>query len=47
MGEDEGGGGQKEFVPPPLYPLPPGEGFFLGIIEKKLEQNCQILLVRI
>jgi hypothetical protein len=31
MGEDSGGGGQEEFGPPPLNPLPPGEGRFLGI----------------
>jgi len=29
MGEDEGGGEQKEFGPPPLNPLPPREGRFL------------------
>jgi hypothetical protein len=28
MGEGEGGGGQNEFSPPPLHPLPPGEGRF-------------------
>jgi len=29
-------------VPPPLHPLPPGEGRFLGGIEKMLEENSRI-----
>jgi hypothetical protein len=29
MGEGKGGGGQHK-LPPPLHPLPPGEGRFLG-----------------
>jgi len=41
MGEDEGGGGQKEFGPPPLDPLPPGEGRFLG--DNLLDINSQNL----
>jgi len=44
MGEGEGGGGQNKdlLVPPPLHPLPPGEGRFLGGIEKMLEENSRI-----
>jgi hypothetical protein len=31
MGEGEGGGERKSLFPPPLYPLPPGEGeYFLS-----------------
>jgi len=44
MGEGEGGGGQIKdpLVPPPLHPLPPGEGDYWGDIEKMLEKNSQI-----
>jgi len=45
MGEDKGGGGQKEFGPPPLHPLPPGEGKYLGVVSKMLEINSQTLSV--
>ena len=46
MGEGQGGGGKNHLVPPPLRPLPPGEGtIFTGF--KMLEENSQILCVRI
>jgi hypothetical protein len=35
MGEGKGGGEEKEFDPPSLYPLPQGEGIFLNF-EKKI-----------
>ena len=31
MGEGEGGGGKVKFIPPPLHPLPPGEGRVRGL----------------
>ena len=45
----QGGGGYNKdpLVPPPLHPLPPGEGRFLGCIEKMLEENSHIFSVRI
>lgn len=46
MGEGQGGGGQNEFSPPPLHPLPPREGRFLGNLAQILEGNSQIEHIR-
>jgi hypothetical protein len=48
MGEGEGGGGHNKdpLVPPPLHPLPRGEGRFLGCFEKMLEENSRIYTCR-
>jgi len=41
MGEGEGGGEQENLVPPPLNPLPRGEGRFSGDNFLILEMNSQ------
>jgi len=48
MGEDEGGGVQKEFRPPSLSSHPnSGGGVFGGFILKMLEENSHIDYARI